>query len=159
MRMSGCHHVDASMMKRFYYAGAFAAGILCGAATMALAQTTTVIVHDGAVFQALQDTGKTPAADHPHWILLARSGRNGCDGRTPNFCGGFDAHEKHQRLDIVEFDGSSFVALRDDPGIPGDDGWQLLRRPGSRGPAGQARWVLRGSSSFYFSWSSDERGG
>jgi hypothetical protein len=29
------------MMKKFYYAGAFAAGILCGAATMALAQTTT----------------------------------------------------------------------------------------------------------------------
>jgi hypothetical protein len=32
---------DVSMMKRFYYAGAFAAGILCGAATMALAQTAT----------------------------------------------------------------------------------------------------------------------
>jgi len=94
-----------------------------------------VVVCDGAVFQALKDTGKTPMADHPDWILLARAGR---DGRTPNFRGGFHAHKKYRRLDAVEFDGSSFVALRDEPGILGGDGWQLLSRAGSRGATGDA---------------------
>ena len=28
-------------------------------------------------------------------------------------------------------------ALHDDPGIPGDPGWQLLSKNGSRGPAGE----------------------
>jgi hypothetical protein len=51
---SGCHQEDASMMKRFYYAGAFAAGILCGAATMALAQATSNAVVLSEPWSAVQ---------------------------------------------------------------------------------------------------------
>jgi len=96
-----------------------------------------VVTRDG-VFQALQDTPKPPAADHPHRILLARSGRDGCDGRTPNIRGTFDAREKYVELDIVTCHGDSYIACRDDPGLPGhdDDAWQLLAR-GSRGPVGE----------------------
>jgi hypothetical protein len=32
----------------------------------------------------------------------------------------------------------SFVALHDDPGIPGEDGWQILSRRSYRGPVGEA---------------------
>jgi hypothetical protein len=94
-----------------------------------------VVTHDGSVYQARKDTGKEPG--HQDWILLARAGHDGCDGITPNFRGVFDARETYRRFDVVEHDGSSFVALRDDPGIPGDDGWQLLSKSGSRGPVGE----------------------
>src|SRR5262249_30746154 len=94
-----------------------------------------VVSYGGETFQALQDTGKTPAADHPHWRLLASRGR---DAISPRICGAFNAHEKYRRFDIAELDGSSFIALYDDPGIPGiDDGWQLLAGRGGKGPPGQ----------------------
>ena len=42
-------------------------------------------------------------------------------------CGTFDAYKIYARLDIIEHDGGSYIAVRDDPGtIPGEDGWQLL---------------------------------
>ena len=95
-----------------------------------------VVICDGAVFQALKDTGKPPAADHSDWIMLARRGR---DAPLLNFRGQLNAYEKYRPLDVVEFDGSSFVATRDlNPGtLPGEDGWQLLCRLGGRGPAGE----------------------
>ena len=94
-----------------------------------------VVVHQGATYQARVDTARTP----PHvddWICIAKSG---CDAHVLNFRGQLNAHEKYRQLDVVEFDGSSFVAVRDlDPGtIPGEDGWQLLCRLGSRGPVGE----------------------
>jgi hypothetical protein len=95
-----------------------------------------VVVTPDGVFQALQDTGKTPAADHPHWILLARSGRDGADGKSPTFRGQFNAHKKYKALDVIEFDGSCLLALRDRPGVPGDDGWMVVSKRGYRGPAG-----------------------
>src|SRR6516225_6776566 len=61
--------------------------------------TGDVVVHDGSVYQARKDTGKEPG--HQDWILLARAGRDGCDGLSPNVCGAFNAHEKYKRLDIV----------------------------------------------------------
>jgi hypothetical protein len=96
-----------------------------------------VVVHDGAVFQALQDTGKTPTADHPHWILLARAGRDGLDGRTPKLRGVFEAYQQYRQFDIVTCDGNCYIAYRDNPGLPGhdDSAWQLLAK-GSRGPSG-----------------------
>jgi hypothetical protein len=101
--------------------------------------TGDVVVRDGNVYQARRDTGTAPAADHPHWILLARAGHDGCDGLSPNVCGAFDPGKKYWRLDIVEFRGASYVARCDDPGAcPGDDdtGWQLLSRGGPRGDTG-----------------------
>ncbi|HMF27793.1 MAG TPA: hypothetical protein VKE42_03420 [Candidatus Cybelea sp.] len=101
--------------------------------------TGDVVVCDGSVYQARRDTGTAPAADHPHWICIARAGHDGCDGLSPNVCGAFDPGKKYFRLDIVEFHGASYIARCDDPGAcPGDDdtGWQLLSRAGPRGDTG-----------------------
>src|SRR5262249_36565225 len=92
-----------------------------------------VVVHRGATYQALRDTARAP----PHvddWICIASAGR---DAITPTMRGTFHVYKKYAQLDVVEHDGSSFVAIRDNPGIPGDDGWQLVSRSGRRGPAGE----------------------
>src|SRR5262249_47803170 len=68
------------------------------------------------------------------WVCVARAGR---DAVTPNFRGTFNAHKTYAHFDVIEYDGSSFIARRDDPGVPGiSDGWQPLSRAGRRGPAG-----------------------
>jgi hypothetical protein len=90
----------------------------------------------GGIFQAKCDTGRPVTSDD--WVLLARAGCDGRDGDTPRLRGAFDAHEEYRRFDIAEFDGSSFIALDNDPGIPGDPSWQLLCSKGTRGPAGDA---------------------
>jgi hypothetical protein len=92
------------------------------------------VCHDGSLWQARKDTAQAPGG--PDWICVARAGHDGCDGLTLNLRGRFEAYKKYQRLDVIEFDGGSFVALHDDPGIPGDPGWQLLCHRGNRGPAG-----------------------
>src|SRR5262249_42561278 len=53
----------------------------------AVAYTGDVFVHDGNVWQAKQDTGQQPGDDH--WILLARAGKDGLDGRSPRLRGLF----------------------------------------------------------------------
>jgi hypothetical protein len=97
-----------------------------------------VVVHAGALWQARGDTVHAPP--HSDWICLARAGRNGCDGGSPNICGTYDAREKYERLDIVALDDAAFIARRDNPGICPGDGWQLLSRqgrPGRRGENGE----------------------
>jgi hypothetical protein len=97
-----------------------------------------VVSYDGALYQARKDTAQIPGGSD--WVCVARAGRDGCDGRTPNICGTFNAHETYVRFDVVECDGASFIAIRDNPGAcpPGPgDGWQLLSRPGRRGPVGE----------------------
>jgi hypothetical protein len=97
-----------------------------------------VVSYDGALYQARKDTAQIPGGSD--WVCVARAGRDGCDGRTPNICGTFNAHETYARFDVVECDGASFIAIRDNPGAcpPGPgDGWQLLSRPGRRGPVGE----------------------
>ena len=93
-----------------------------------------VVCHDGSLWQACKDTAQTPGGSD--WVCVARAGR---DAVTPKTCGTFNAHKTYARLDVVEFDGSSFVARRDAPGVPGisGDGWQLVSRSGRRGPAGE----------------------
>jgi hypothetical protein len=39
-------------------------------------------------------------------------------------------------LDVVAYNGGSFVALRDDPGVCPGEGWQALCLPGKRGHQG-----------------------
>ena|SRR5215472_5674980 len=95
-----------------------------------------LVSHNGALYQATKDTAQTPGGSD--WLCVARAGRDGCDGRTPNVCGTFDAYKTYARLDAVEYDGASYVARRDDPGICPGDGWQLLSRPGRRGPVGES---------------------
>jgi hypothetical protein len=97
-----------------------------------------VVVHAGALWQALGDTVHAPP--HSDWICLARAGRNGSDGRSPNVCSTYDAREKYERLDMVALDGAAFIARHDNPGICPGDGWQLLSkqgRPGHRGETGE----------------------
>ena len=97
-----------------------------------------VVTHAGATYQATCDTCREPPHD-VDWVRIACAGRDGYDGHTPNFCGRYDAYQKYQQFDVIEFDGSSYIAVRDlDRGtLPGEDGWQLLCRSGSRGPAGE----------------------
>ena len=72
-----------------------------------------VVTHAGALWQARGDTVHAPP--HSDWICLARAGRNGSDGRSPNVCGTYDAREKYERLDIVALDGAAFIARCDNP--------------------------------------------
>jgi hypothetical protein len=95
-----------------------------------------VVVHLGATWQALRDTGRAP----PHcddWICLAAAG---IDARTPTIRGTYDAEARYQQLDIVATGGSSFVARKDEPGSCPGSGWQLIAsagRPGRTGPTGR----------------------
>ena len=50
--------------------------------------------------------------------------------------GTFDEAAGYQRLDIVAFNGGSFIALKDAPGSCPGPGWQLFASPGKRGIAG-----------------------
>jgi hypothetical protein len=91
---------------------------------------------DGSLWQARKDTAQVPGGSD--WICVARAGRDGCDGRTPNVCGEYDARKTYAQLDIVAFDGASFIACNDDPGLCPGDGWQLLASRGKVGDKGQS---------------------
>jgi hypothetical protein len=99
-----------------------------------------VTCFEGSLYQARKDTAQIPTGSD--WICVARAGR---DGRTPKVCGPYDARKAYAQLDIVQCDGASFVAKRDDPGeCPGDDGEMLAARGkagetivGPRGPSGK----------------------
>jgi hypothetical protein len=91
-----------------------------------------VLVHEGSTYQALCDTARAPPhADH--WICLARAGR---DAITPTVRGPFNTTVSYKKLDIVEFDRTSFIAKNDDPGLCPGDGWQLVAAQGRHGAKG-----------------------
>lgn len=87
-----------------------------------------VKTHNGALWQAICDTGTAPGADD--WICLAMSGRS----LRPRGLWGADAEYRY--LDLVQRDGATFMALRDDPGPCPGDGWQLVARQGKAGQQG-----------------------
>src|SRR5262249_40064510 len=91
-----------------------------------------VVVHEGATYQALRDTGRAP----PHsddWICLASAGRDGVDGLSPHVRGKFNPRASYKRLDIVAADKGSFIARCDDPGPCPGDGWRMITAHGARG--------------------------
>jgi hypothetical protein len=95
-----------------------------------------VVIHNGSTYQALRDTGHGVA--HADWICLAKAGRDGRDGATPEIRGTYDARETYAKLDIVVCDGAAFIARRDNPGIIGvGDGWQMISRQGKPGRPGK----------------------
>jgi hypothetical protein len=51
--------------------------------------------------------------------------------------GTFDQSASYRRLDVVAFNGGSFIALKDAPGPCPGPGWQLIASQGKRGPAGE----------------------
>src|SRR5262245_10164958 len=93
-----------------------------------------VVAYDGGTFQAKRDTGQPPS--HADWICLAPAGR---DGNSITVRGTFNETAEYRCLDVVAFNGGSFVALKDVPGPCPGSGWQLLASQGKRGVAGARR--------------------
>src|SRR5215813_9728440 len=91
-----------------------------------------VVAYDGGTYQAKRDTGQPPS--HADWVCLATAGR---DGNSITVRGTFGATAEYRRLDVVAFNGGSFIALKDAPGPCPGSGWQLLTSPGKRGVAGE----------------------
>jgi hypothetical protein len=93
-----------------------------------------VVTDQSASYQAKRDTAAAPESED--WICLARSGADGKDGRTFRPRGTYDPSKDYKRLDITMLNGSSFVALRDDPGPCPGENWQLVASAGKRGQQG-----------------------
>jgi hypothetical protein len=91
-----------------------------------------VVALDGGTFQARRDTGQPPS--HADWRCLATAGR---DGSSVNIRSTFDANADYRRLDVVAFNGGSFIALKDAPGPCPGTGWQLIASQGKRGTPGE----------------------
>jgi hypothetical protein len=91
-----------------------------------------VVAYDGGMFQARRDTGQLPS--HADWRCLATAGR---DGKSITVRGTFKETADYRRLDVVTFNGGSFVALKDKPGPCPGPGWQLIASQGKRGVAGE----------------------
>jgi len=94
-----------------------------------------IVIRDGSTYQALRDTGHGVA--HADWICLAKAGRDGRDGLSPDVRGTYDAHERYAKLDIVASEGAAFIAKYDNPGICPGAGWQLMSQQGRRGKPGK----------------------
>jgi hypothetical protein len=86
----------------------------------------------GSLYQAQCDTGKSPLFPK-HWMCLATAGAN---GKPIRHRGEFQADVKYREHDAVRVGGSSFVALRDDPGPCPGRGWTLLAAAGQDGKDG-----------------------
>jgi hypothetical protein len=87
-----------------------------------------IVAFAGGCWQAAKDTARVPGTKD--WVCLAASGNS----LSPR--GTYDGNAEYHYLDVVALNGSSFVALKDNPGLcPGDD-WQLLASRGSRGQRG-----------------------
>jgi hypothetical protein len=97
-----------------------------------------VVTHAGSLWQATRDTGTEPPGED--WQLLAAAGRDGANGRSLAFRGAWKGGIDYATLDVVAFNGGSWVALQDAPGACPGDGWQLLAsqgKAGKQGPDGQ----------------------
>jgi hypothetical protein len=94
-----------------------------------------VVAHAGSVYQAQRDTGREPP--HDDWLCIAQGGQDGANGRSLNIRGTWSDTETYRHLDVVAYNGGSFVARRDDPGLCPGDGWQLHASPGKRGQPGE----------------------
>jgi hypothetical protein len=88
-----------------------------------------IVTFNGSTYQAIKDTARAP--DTSDWVCLAAAGA----GFTIR--GTYDSAEEYKRFDIVIINGSSFTALKDNPGSCPDSGdWHLLASRGSRGQRG-----------------------
>jgi hypothetical protein len=102
-----------------------------------------VVVHNGATWQALRDTGREPKDTSADWITLAGRGIDGSDGQSLTIKDTFSPTERYNALDVVTLDNRWFVARRDDPGPCPGPGWKAgpgigrTGKPGERGPQGE----------------------
>lgn len=89
--------------------------------------------HAGGTWQALQDTATEPP--HADWQCLAAPGAQGASFEVQ---GAYDDKEDYRALNVVQLNGSSFVATKDNPGACPGAGWRLLASAGGRGKQGDA---------------------
>jgi hypothetical protein len=87
-----------------------------------------IVAFAGGTWQAQCDTARVPGAQD--WVCLASAGHSFAVRGT------FNETAEYHRLDVVALNGSSFIALRDQPGACPGDGWQLLASCGKRGEKG-----------------------
>lgn len=92
-----------------------------------------VVCHNGSTYQAAKDTAKEPP--HDDWVCLAFRGR---DGRGFNIRSTWEAGAEYDEMDIVQLNGASFAARKDNPGPCPGAGWQLIAMQGKQGKPGQA---------------------
>jgi hypothetical protein len=89
-----------------------------------------IVAFAGGTYQAQCDTARAPGTKD--WVCLASP------GNSLSMRGTYDGNAEYHYLDVVALNGSSFVALKNNPGLcPGDD-WQLLASRGSRGQRGDS---------------------
>jgi len=108
-------------------------------ARLELAQVAQTITADVAAKLAAVRDGKDGEAGPPG-ADSAVPGPPGADGRSFNGRRTYSDAETYGALDVVSLDGSSFFALRDDPGPCPGDGWQMMSprgRAGQPGPRGE----------------------
>jgi chitodextrinase len=91
-----------------------------------------VVAFAGGTYQARRDTAKAPWTED--WALLAAAG---APGKSPVVRGTFDPSTEYGQLDVVALDGSSFIALRDQPGPCPGANWQLVASCGCSGLMGE----------------------
>ena len=93
---------------------------------------------DGSVYQARRDCASRPGS-RDDWTLVAKSGVDGRDGASATPRGEWTATDSYGPLDIVCRDGCSYIAVRQNPGRPADDGggWMMLAGKGSQGRTGK----------------------
>lgn len=87
--------------------------------------------HAGGTWQALKDTASEPP--HADWQCLSAPG---AQGPALEVRGAFERDLFYRAYDVVLLNGSSFVAVQDEPGACPGPGWKLLASAGGRGKQG-----------------------
>lgn len=90
-----------------------------------------VRTHAGGTWQAIKDTASEPP--HPDWQCLSAPG---AQGPAMEVRGAFDGDSSYRAHDVVLLNGSSFVAVQNEPGACPGPGWKLLASAGGRGKQG-----------------------
>lgn len=94
-----------------------------------------IVTHGGSMWQAQRDTGREPP--HGDWECIVAKGDRGEPGPSIIHRGTWSPDVGDYRaLDTVALGGSSFLAVRDDPGQCPGDGWRLLASRGATGKPG-----------------------
>jgi hypothetical protein len=92
-----------------------------------------MVIFDGQLYQAKMDTGLEPG-DPEVWICVTRAGKDAVQVAPK---GEWSADAEYGVLNLVSFEGGSYLATRDNPGRPGDDeSWQAIASRGATGHSG-----------------------
>jgi len=91
-----------------------------------------IVIFAGGTYQAQRDTARAPWTED--WVQLASPG---APGKSLQPRGTFDPAAEYGALDVVALNGSSFIALRDQPGACPGANWQLVASCGCRGSVGE----------------------